>query len=87
MLPSLILPSQLFADRYAGPLPIAKLVKRYGVIINLWWRTLAKWRKLTTGTSVESRTDREPMDSPFEVGWLWHAEREFDSKDRSTRAK
>jgi hypothetical protein len=32
MRPSLILPSQLFADRYAGPLPIAKLLKRYGVI-------------------------------------------------------
>src|SRR5580704_11859563 len=33
MRPSLILPSQLFADRYAGPLPIAKMLKGYGVII------------------------------------------------------
>ena len=28
MRPSLILPGQLFADRYAGPLPIAKLLKK-----------------------------------------------------------
>ena len=64
-------------------MPTAKALKKAALSSNPWWCTLAKWRNLTTGTSVESRTDREPMDSPFEERLFRQAERYFDGKSGS----
>jgi hypothetical protein len=36
---------------------------------------------------LETKTDQERMDSPFEVGWSTWAERESDGKSGSSEAR
>ena len=44
-------------------MPVTKALKVNVVITRFMWCTLDKWRNVTTGTSVESRTDRKRMES------------------------
>jgi hypothetical protein len=67
-------------------MPIVKSLKRDCVIVRLvvHGHQMAKSQQ---ANKLRSRTQRQLMDSLFEVGWPRQAEREFDSKHRSTRVK